>query len=88
MSKTLITDKTIEYLTRLVTLKPDYELSKLNLRACASVTDSGIKLLSINFRSMQNLNLVDCGRITEESLRDIKNNCRCCVIQHTVFSFC
>jgi hypothetical protein len=88
MSKTMITDKTIEYLCRLVAIRPDYELNKLNIRACVNITDCGVRLLSINFPNLQNLNLVDCARITEESLRDIKNNCRCCVIQHTVFTFC
>jgi F-box/leucine-rich repeat protein 7 len=88
MSKTLITDKTIEYLCRLVAIRPDYELSKLNLRACANITDCGVKLLSMNFPNLQNLNLVDCGGVTEKSLREIENNCRCCVIQHTIFTFC
>lgn len=88
VSKCSITDKSIEYLCRLVALRPGYELNKLNMRACTSITDNGVKLLAINFKNLANLNIIACPRVTDRSLKDIKDNCKCCIIQHSIFSFC
>ena len=88
LSKCSVTDKSIDYLCRLAALRPGYELSKLNLRACINLTDNGVKTLALNFKNLQGLNIVGCTQISDQALRDIKFNCKCCIIQHTIFSFC
>lgn len=87
MAKCSITNKSLEYLCRLVSIKPDV-LKRLSLRCCENITDDGIKLLALYCRNLQHLNVTKCSKITSNSLRDIKRNCKCCIIQHTNFSFC
>ena len=87
LSKCSITNKSIEYLCRLVSVKPDI-LKRLSLRSCENITDEGVRLLAIYCRNLQHLNVAKCSKVTSISLRDIKRNCKCCIIQHTNFSFC
>lgn len=87
LSKCAITDKSLEYLCRLVAVKPDV-LKRLSVRSCENVSDEGVKMLAVNCRNLQHLNVTRCGRVTASSLREVKRNCKCCIIQHTNFSFC
>ena len=87
LAKCSITDKSIEYLCRLATFKPNV-LQRLSLRACDSITDNGVLLLALNCRQLQHLNLTKCNKITTQSLKKIKENCQECIVQHTNFSFC
>lgn len=87
LSKCAITDKSLEYLCRLVAVKPDV-LKRLSVRACENVSDEGVRLLAVYCRALQHLNVTRCARVTASSLRDVKRNCRSCIIQHTNFSFC
>jgi hypothetical protein len=90
LSKCSITDKSIEYLCRLVALKPNriYDLGKLNLRGCTNLTDQSIRLLALNFKELNHLNITNCVRVSDDSLKEIKFNCKSCIIQHSIFSFC
>lgn len=71
LAKCSITDKSIEYLCRLVATKPDI-LQRLSLRYCENITDEGIKLLAMNCKHLQNLNVTKCSKVTSQSLREIK----------------
>lgn len=82
----LITDKTIEYLCRMVSV--DDNLERLCMSNCTNITDYGIRILALNCKLLGNLNVKKCPKITSRSLKDIKVNCRSCIIQHTNFSFC
>ena len=82
-----ITDKSIEYLCRLISVKPDI-LHRLSLRSCDNITDKGIRLLALNCSNLQHLNVTKCSNLTSKSLKEVKVNCKSCIIQHTNFSFC
>ena len=82
----LITDKSIEYLCRMISVNDNLE--KLYLSNCPEITDYGIRILALNCKLLSSLNVKKCPKITSRSLKDIKINCRSCIIQHTNFSFC
>ena len=87
LARCQISDKSIEYLCRLVSIKQD-TLQRLSLRNCENITDRGIKLLALNCNHLSLLNVTKCSNVTSKSLKEIKNNCQSCIIQHTNFSFC
>ena len=96
LAKCAITDKSIEYLCRLISLNQNKNspncdlcsLQRLSLRYCENITDDGIKLLALNCKDLQHLNVTKCSKITAHALKQIKVNCQSCIIQHTNFSFC
>ncbi len=87
LAKCQITDKSIEYICRLISIKPNI-LHRFSLRNCDQITDKGIKLLALTCSHLEHLNVTKCSNITSKSLKEIKINCKSCIIQHTNFSFC
>ncbi|RNA11535.1 F-box LRR-repeat 7, partial [Brachionus plicatilis] len=81
LSKCSISDKSIEYLCRLVSVKPDL-LHRISLRCCDGITDSGIRLLAANCRNLQSLNVTKCANVSSQSLKEIKKNCPSCFFFH------
>ncbi len=88
LSKCSITDKSIEYLSRLISVNPLNILQRLYVSGCDKITDSGIRILALNCKNLRYLNVKQCNMITAKSLKTIKLNCNGCIIQHTNFSFC
>lgn len=87
MAKCCISNKSIEYLCRLVAIKSDI-LKRLSVRCCDRIDDDGIRMLAMYCKNLQHLNVTKCTKVTSNSLREIKKNCKSCLIQHTNFSFC
>ena len=87
LGKCSITNKSLEYLCRLVNLVPTV-LQRLSLRNLNFIDDQGIRLVAINVKHLQHLNVAKCPKITANSLQEIKKNCKSCIIQHTSLTFC
>ena len=87
LGKCSITNKSLEYLCRLVHLVPTV-LQRLSLRNLNFIDDNGICLLAKNIRHLQHLNVAKCPKITSNSLQEVKKNCKSCIIQHTTLTFC
>ncbi len=81
-----VTDKSIEYLCRMVSIEDNLE--RLCVSGCDGVSDYGVRILAMNCRRLIGLNVKKCGWVTARSLKEIKLKCPRCVIQHTNFSIC
>ena len=81
-----ITDKSIEYLCRMISIEDNME--RLFISHCFYVTDYGIRILALNCKGLKHLDVRKCDKITAKSLKDIKVSSNSCIIQHTNFSFC
>ena len=86
LSMCSVTDKSLEYMCRMISIEDNLE--RLCLSGCSNVSDYGIRILALNCKMLVDLNVKKCAKITARSLKDIKLNCTSCVIQHTNFSFC
>ena len=82
-----ITDKSIEYICRLISINP-LVMQRLCLNNCRHITDCGMQILALNCRNLQRLKVKKCPQISSKLLKSIKLNCHDCIIQHTRFSFC
>jgi F-box/leucine-rich repeat protein 7 len=82
-----VTDKSLEYIARLVRILPN-SIQRLSLRSSNYITDVGLKFLAYECQHLQHLNVSKCPKITSNSLREIKYFCKNCIIQHTSLSFC
>lgn len=81
-----VTDKSIEYLCRMISVEDNME--RLFLSNCTNITDYGIRILALNCKVLKHLDVRKCEKITAKSLKEIKITCNSCIIQHTNFSFC
>ena len=87
LGKCSISNKSLEYLCRLVHLVPT-ALQRLSLRNLDFIDDNGIRIVAKNIRHLQHLNVAKCPKITSNSLQEVKKYCKSCIIQHTSLTFC
>ncbi len=86
LAKCSLTDKSLEYLCRMISIEDNLE--RLCVSGCLNISDYGVRILSLNCKRLLRLNVKKCRLVTARSLKEMKLNCHRCVIQHTNFSIC